>query len=387
MFIRGLSSGARRRSLSLRAMPRSAAMAAVTLKTCAAAALVGLTACHTPGDGRRTEDRRGLGDVVVRPGDPIEPSRGPDRGLDAADAARRAADRAAIRSLAGVFDVRYTTLESLPLREGVAATPERRRDAREAVVLLDDTEQRMELLHLLLIGEPPVVLRHWRQVWTPAPDQVLRYVGSDARGRRYRNHAPEGEAPEGATTSTPRWSVTVHDADESPRFGFTGSWTHQTGGGSSFTSAGFTPRPLPRELLSAETASPAGEALLAETELTTSPASGGGWTRTTTGQRRRDDSPRAAYQAVDQFRRLAATSPAATDYLAVADPFWSAVREAWQARIAAAGPGGFTVRDRVDGRPLHEAVFAAARAAAAEPSDGRRDRVEAILDAYVIPDE
>ncbi len=144
-----------------------------------------------------------------------------------------AADRAAILAMAGTYAVDFQFQETLALQPGYTLTKPYQEDARELVVVAEDTPRRIALQHLLLVGKGAVI-QHWRQIWTFEDTSLTEFRGHNT----WRTRTLGPEETKGA------WTQLVTNVDNSPRYEGVGRWEH-TGGVSSWTS-GETWRPLPR---------------------------------------------------------------------------------------------------------------------------------------------
>lgn len=331
----------------------------------------------------------GLG--AATPGGAATP---PDAGADA--------DRAAIRALSGVFEVSYDARETVALMPGYRVGPGHRAEAREAVLLVEDTPDRLTLEHLLLVGDPPAIAKHWRQTWTHQPGSRLGYDGNHTWSRELF-----------LTPQAGAWAVQVAEADERPSYEIVGRWRHSDAGLSTFTEL----RPSDRPVSARDGASPDAAALTALTRIDVSPA---GWAWTTDGQSRSDQGPLARILAVATYREASpdpapgntsgdsagsssggsdGSASASSDTAVAADvdasaaaqswwqsrgAFWDAVRAAWHDRAAAPR---YAVAPDVSGEPLWEALFALEDAArrGTIPRDpaALRGAIDALLDRYV----
>lgn len=146
-------------------------------------------------------------------------------------------DRAAILAMAGEFKVSFRFDETLTL--AADAMPSKRHVSRghETVHILHDTGESIQLQHLLVVDDGQGnqhVVKHWRQDWQYQPKQILTY-----RGHQTWDHekVPRGER-------SGKWSQTVYQVDDSPRYAGYGAWVHVDD--HSFWESNETWRPLPR---------------------------------------------------------------------------------------------------------------------------------------------
>jgi hypothetical protein len=147
------------------------------------------------------------------------------------------ADRESILAMAGHFHVTFDMRETTPWRAGYAPIPAKVMGGEESVRSIEDTGRHIVLQHLLVVktedGKTHVV-KHWRQDWTYEPESVLVYAGE---GQWKREAVPAAMRPG-------RWSQTVWQTDDSPRYGGWGQWTEE--GGVRRWRSNWTWRPLAR---------------------------------------------------------------------------------------------------------------------------------------------
>ena len=291
-----------------------------------------------------------------------------------------------------MFERTRSRPEGLPLRERVPVLPAASATGREAVVLVEDTDRRMVLEHVLLLGDPVVAVRQGRQTWTPDPSAALDFHGE----QRWTLNAwpatrdePVGPAP--APHDGRTWRLRLAGPDEQPLSDVIGRWDHDAGTGSSFRQLGFSTRPLEADPNGSEAtgAGPGADAdadgrsprlLLASTTLSTSPTTAGGWSRNDQGQVRVDGSPVHRFQELRQYRRVGSIGEADRLHRNVQAEFWGLVRDLWQQRLTPTPdrplPLRYRLRGERNGLLLHEALFEAA--AADPPADPAP-----LLDRYV----
>ena len=139
----------------------------------------------------------------------------------AAPAPSPAADRADILAMAGDYKVRFDMRESTPWRADYKAIEPKISGGHESVRVILDTPRKIVLQHLLVVdaGGTPMVIKHWRQDWEYEPERVLVYSGPDSWTWRA---VPAAER-------RGKWSQTVWQVDDSPRYGGLGAWTSVAG--------------------------------------------------------------------------------------------------------------------------------------------------------------
>lgn len=145
-------------------------------------------------------------------------------------------DRQNILAMAGNYKVTFDFRETTAWQAGYTPIPAKVMNGHESVRVIEDTGRRIILQHLLVVEQDgkTQVVKHWRQDWTYEPESVLTYAG---QGRWTFELVPEN-------LSKGRWSQTVWQTDDSPRYGGWGEWT--TEGGVPRWRSNWTWRPLAR---------------------------------------------------------------------------------------------------------------------------------------------
>jgi Family of unknown function (DUF6607) len=151
-------------------------------------------------------------------------------------------DRRAILAMAGDYRVTFDFLEVETFPPQTPRDKPYQSWGTERVYVDADSGQSISLVHILNMRivqddgsiSEPMITKHWRQTWHYQPTDIVEYKGRDRWERR--KLAP--------AENTGRWSQTVYQVDESPRYAGVGRWSH-SGSFSSWIS-GDTWRPLPR---------------------------------------------------------------------------------------------------------------------------------------------
>ncbi|KPL68436.1 hypothetical protein SZ64_10105 [Erythrobacter sp. SG61-1L] len=157
-------------------------------------------------------------------------------GTPAEERAAYEADRADILAMAGDFRVRFDMQESTRWRSDYEPIPAKVSGGYESVRVIEDSGTRIVLQHLLVVdieGKSHVI-KHWRQDWEYAPEKILAYSGPDSWSWE--------EVPEKMRHG--RWSQTVWQVDDSPRYSGWGQF--ETQGGVRRWRSSWTWRPLAR---------------------------------------------------------------------------------------------------------------------------------------------
>lgn len=256
-------------------------------------------------------------------------------------------DRRAILAMQGEFEVSFRFDETAVLAPAYQRKPEQRSGGYETVVLVEDTGNRIDLQHLLVVGNGHVV-KHWRQSWVYEADAIWRFQGEQTFRR-------ESRKPEDVPGT---WTQYVHEVSDAPRYAGSGRWNHRYGV-STWTSDR-TWRPLPRREYTKRSDY---HLLNAENRHTITPQ---GWTHEQDNTKVRRDADGKDHVLVREFgfndyRRIRGHdfSPAYR-YWEQTKPFWALTRAKWEALLAQ--PDGFRLAYPVDDEKFIGAVFEAAEA-------------------------
>jgi hypothetical protein len=253
-------------------------------------------------------------------------------------------DRRAILAMTGEFKVDFRFDETVVLSPGYERRPEHRSGGFEAVVLIEDAGERIDLQHILVMGGH--VVKHWRQTWVYQANPIWRFEG----GQRFRQYQRD------AATLPGSWTQFVHEVSDAPRYAGSGKWNHRYGV-STWTSDR-TWRPLPRREY---TKRDDYHLLNVENRHTITPQ---GWTHeqdNTKVVRGVDGADRSLVRefGFNDYRRISGYdfTPGYT-YWKETGPFWRTVRQRWETSLARTE--GITLDYPTDDEAFIAAIFAAA---------------------------
>jgi hypothetical protein len=291
--------------------------------------------------------------------DPAPPACDPDR------------DRAAIRAMAGEFRVSFAFAETEVLTPGYERHEPYRASAREVVEILDDSDERIVLQHVLLlpgVGGKVAAMKHWRQDWTFEDSELVEYRAGNTWERRLLS-------PDEVRCT---WSQAVFEVTAGPRYESIGRWEHEAAS-SSWTSRE-TWRPLPRR---EHTKRSDYDVLVAVNRHV---IGADGWTHEQDNFKLVVASDRRLVRERGENRYVRTTlddAEVARAYLRETEPTWRAVRQAWGEVLAT--QSRFSVASEVDGKPLYEFLFPIADPAKAMPPDERARRARAAIQRFIVP--
>ncbi|PXW76483.1 hypothetical protein C7451_105258 [Blastomonas natatoria] len=152
------------------------------------------------------------------------------------EAAAFEADRADILAMAGNFKVRFDMQEATPWASGYTPLDRKISGGHEVVRVIEDTGRRIVLQHLLVAEHDGKshIIKHWRQDWEYEPAKLLVY--SDRNAWTWEDVSEKMRRG--------RWSQTVWQVDDSPRYAGWGQFEEQ--GGVRRWRSNWTWRPLAR---------------------------------------------------------------------------------------------------------------------------------------------
>lgn len=239
------------------------------------------------------------------------------------------ADRATILSMAGDYKVTFDMQETTAWLEGYEPLDRKISGGHESVRVIEDTGTKIVLQHLLVVGssEQPYVVKHWRQDWEYEPRQVLTYSGGDTWELT--------EVPERLRSG--RWSQTVYQVDDSPRYAAWGEW--QESNGITRWRSSWTTRPLARR---DATRSPIYDHYVGINRHQLTPTGWIHWQDNTKMMPAEDSSgemvPVVQEYVLNTYERFDDYNVAAADaYWVATSDYWAAVRAQWDAQAAANG--------------------------------------------------
>lgn len=236
------------------------------------------------------------------------------------------ADRANILAMAGNFKVRFDMQESTRWDPSYTPLEPKKSGGHEVVRVIEDTGRKIVLQHLLVVeheGQTHII-KHWRQDWVYEPSNVLVYAD--------RNSWKLEDVPEKMRKG--RWSQTVWQVDDSPRYGGWGQFEEQ--GGVRRWRSNWTWRPLARR---DATRNPVYDRYYAINRHQSSPD---GWIHwqdnMKMGQKNGKLAPIVQEYVLNSYTKFDGYNvKAADDYWAKTRGYWAAIRKDWDAVIAKTG--------------------------------------------------
>lgn len=240
-------------------------------------------------------------------------------------------DRQAILAMAGDFDVTFDFRETVSLTPGYELKKPKLSGADEIIRIIEDSGDFISLQHILVmkLGDETIVTKHWRQDWQYEPASVLVFIGGNAWETRAVSDAERAG----------KWSQTVYQVEDSPRYGAVGAWTHDHG------ISQWTPpaemRPLPRRDM---TTRDDYDAVLAVNRHTITPF---GWVQEEENSKlvlRGDHHVLVREIGINSYKRTDAIPKDGDDYWNATKEFWALVRADWTQLENSAQRFGLTVQ-------------------------------------------
>jgi hypothetical protein len=237
--------------------------------------------------------------------------------------------------MAGDFQVRFDMQESTPWRAGYTPLDRKISGGHESVRVIEDTGRKIVLQHLLVAehdGES-IVIKHWRQDWEYEPEKVLVYSDSD----RWTWQPLDERARHG------RWSQTVYQVDDSPRYGSYGEF--ETQAGIRRWRSNWTWRPLARRDAVRD---PVYDRYYGINRHQITPT---GWIHWQVNTKMAEEDgqlhPVVQEYVLNTYTRFSDYDTKAADaYWAATKGYWAAVRAHWDA--VAAAKGGIAIQEEAD---------------------------------------
>lgn len=139
----------------------------------------------------------------------------------AVEAAKFQSDRAHILAMAGTFKVKFDFREQTSWQADYTPIEPKVSGGHEVVRVIEDTGRRIVLQHILVVEAEgqTFLVKHWRQDWTYEPTTMLVYESAN----RWKLETTPQNLRAG------RWSQTVWQTDDSPRYGALGEWSEEGG--------------------------------------------------------------------------------------------------------------------------------------------------------------
>lgn len=246
-----------------------------------------------------------------------------------------ARDRESILAMTGDYKVTFDFRETVALTPGYTQKPPKLSGAYEVVRVIEDRSDFISLQHILVIpGERPFPVKHWRQDWQYEPEKVLVFTGGNTWSWR---DVPEEERQG-------KWSQTVYQVDDTPRYGAVAAWTYEA------RLAEWSPpsewRPLPRRDM---TTRDDYHAIDAVNRHVITPD---GWVHEQDNTKlvlNGAPSPLVREVGVNTYVRTSDFPVSvATDYWAATEDFWAAIRDEWAKIESESNAFGLTIQGETE---------------------------------------
>lgn len=127
-------------------------------------------------------------------------------------------DREAILAMAGCYTVTFDFAETFAPDTAYKYHDRYHTAGLEYVFVLEDTEKKIALQHLLIVNDT-MVIKHWRQEWFYENAELLTYTNS----QEWKTKKLSADAVKG------QWTQKVFQVDDGPRYEGNGTWIHADG--------------------------------------------------------------------------------------------------------------------------------------------------------------
>ncbi|MBC7863200.1 MAG: hypothetical protein IAF38_09510 [Bacteroidia bacterium] len=127
-------------------------------------------------------------------------------------------DKEAIKSMAGIYKVSFDFAETFSSDTGYKYHDRKREWGIEYVFLVEETEKKISLQHLLIVNDTMIV-KHWRQDWVYENTELYGYY----KDNQWIKTVLKPEQVKG------QWTQKVYQVDDSPRYEASGTWLHADG--------------------------------------------------------------------------------------------------------------------------------------------------------------
>lgn len=281
------------------------------------------------------------------------------------------ADRADILAMAGNYRVRFDMQESTRWDAEYTPLEPKISGGHEVIRVIEDTGRKIVLQHLLVVQHEgkDMVIKHWRQDWEYEPARVLVYAD--------RHTWKWEDVPEKMRMG--RWSQTVWQVDDSPRYGGWGQF--ETQGGVRRWRSNWTWRPLARR---DAVRKPVYDRYLSINRHQNGPDGWIHW-QDNTKMGPKDDKivPIVQEYVLNTYTRFDGYNvKAADDYWAATKDYWAAVRAEW-GRIAAE-KGGLGIQEEAETGTI---ISARLMQLADDVQSGKTTTARAITEARLLMSE
>lgn len=145
-------------------------------------------------------------------------------------------DKKAIKAMSGCYNVEFKYTETFAPEVDYEQAYDYTSAAFEWAEIVEETEDKIVLQHLLIIqrdSSPTYIIKHWRQDWEYEAERAFHYDKNNSWAFQELD----------SLEHKGKWTQSVYQVDDSPRYAGTATWTHVDGVSSWYNKAD---SPLPR---------------------------------------------------------------------------------------------------------------------------------------------
>ena len=293
-------------------------------------------------------------------------------------------DRRAILAMSGGYRTSFDFLETVGFTQNHRPAKPYQSWGTEYVYLVQDKGDFISLQHVMVmyfqgdseLSPKPMVMKHWRQDWHFQDTKLLTYQGFDT----WQETLHTTDQVQG------KWSQSVYQVDDSPRYQALGHWEHD-GNYSSWVSEE-TWRPLPRREFSVRSDY---NVLIGTNRHTITP---GGWVQEEENLKAKLDLPGklalatpilAKELGLARYERIVDHDwKPGDDYWKKTGPFWKLVRDTWR-KVINENVRVALDSDKQKESPLFMEIFGLARQFENLQDPGKmRTIIESTISSYLV---
>lgn len=134
-----------------------------------------------------------------------------------AEPSTKALERQLIKSMAGNYKVSFKFAETFSPIKDYQYRNRHFSSAKEVVLLLEDSEDKIVLQHILFAGKH--LIKHWRQDWHYENREIWKLI----KNHQWKKEKLSLEEVKGT------WTQKVYQVDDAPRYEGLGTWVHVDG--------------------------------------------------------------------------------------------------------------------------------------------------------------
>ncbi len=251
--------------------------------------------------------------------------------------------RQSILAMAGEYQVTFSFAETEALQPGYKLKKHRESDAYELVLLVEDSDTKIVLQHILVHRGSGFVIKHWRQDWLYEASARLEFT----EDQTWRLRPIDPELTKGA------WTQCVYEVSDAPRYCGTGKWVMKDHEPVWTSDAGW--RPLPRrEYTKRDDYNALG--IINSQRIVSSGWLHEQWNTKVVREGETVKTTIAKEEGLNTYRRISGYNfQPGYDYWEKTKDYWQRIRNEWDKRIAAGN--GIHLKYPIDGMKMIMSMY------------------------------